>query len=267
MKKLNIIAIVIIALGLLALVGTSIGFHSYTDDFYMVEVLLENEETGEVTTAWRAATRIGADDVLSTRENPETGEEEVVTRPPNWRDSEPTMHLDQMQVIAFIAFGLSLAAMVLYLVSQKSALRKQDIIGLIFTTLGMLTIIGFLTVFYPCKEQMGAMPRAMRCVWTMRVLIAVSGMIAASGLAMLIARSKELALGLNIAIIFGGLAFFLIPTAATGVCVNMRCNDGFEPFSIAISIFITVAAILSAIVLKKSKESDDMHDVETLDNF
>jgi len=265
MKRL---AFALIALGILVTVGVTLGFHSYTDDFYMVQVLNENADTGEAVSSWQAITTVDPSvDNIVMHINPETGLEEMVVRPPQWRPHEHPMHLDNMRIIVGISGSISLLGIILYIASQGTVLKKQDVFGLVFIVLGLLFIIGVMTVFYPCKEQMPAQPRAMRCVWTMRVLLAVSGAISASGAAMLLARSRELALGINIAVISTGIAFVMIPTLATGACPAHGCADGLDPFSKVMGCMFILCALFGAFLQSKEQEEEDDSVEETTDNF
>lgn len=258
MKKNNMFAIALIALGLLVILGVSLGFHSYTEDFYMVQVLVEDAE-GEVSPVWRPATAVTADDVVAM-----TDGGEMVVRPPNWRAGEHPLHLSTVRTVALIGLAVSLLGVILLLAGKAKELRRQDVIGLIITLLGMAAIIGFLTAFYPCTYQMPAMPRAMRCVFTMRVLYAVAGVISGAGIFMLLSRSREFAKGLNVMVILSALAFIAIPTMATGVCVAMICVELFRPFAIVMGCVMLVASAIGAVLLRKREDNED--DAEASDN-
>jgi len=228
MKKSSIFPILLIALGVLAIIGVTLGFHSYTDDIFV------HVATGEPVE-------------------------------PDWRAFEFPMHLDTMQLITAIAALVSFAGVVLFLIGHSKDIRRQDIIGILFVALGMLTILGILSdAFYPCGHTMPASPRPMRCVWTMRTLFAVAGMVGLSGVLMLaFRRSREIALGLNLAGLLASVVFLLIPTAATGVCTVHQCVYGFAPFSRVMGGLMIAFSLFALFLLRKREDYDD----EISDNF
>lgn len=218
---------IITVLGLLAVFGLSLIFHTYTDEAWLV----------------------GGEPRLNAEGQP-VG--------PNWRDNEPTMRLETMRVVVVVSGVIALLGVIFVIATNSKNMKKQNIVGIVLVVLSLFTVLGFQTLFYPCMEMMAASPRPMRCVWTMRTLFAVAAVIGAAGAMMMFSRVLAFAKGVNFSAVFAGLAFLAIPTMATGACVVHRCVDGFRPFSIVMGGVMTVVAIAGAFMLKNNEE--DMGD-------
>jgi len=243
MKSITKLAIILIALAVIAIVSVTLGFHSYTEDAYR---LMENPDG---TVMFRPDGTQWVDDAG-----------ETIVRPPQWRPGEVPMHLDTMRTIAGIAGGVGLIGVILFLVGQAKDIKKQDVIGVLLILLGLATIFVYLTVLYPCAATMPAMPRMMRCFFTMRVLFAVAGAISLMGILMLLfRRSKEIAMGLSMAAVLASVAVIVIPTMATGVCASpdMPCYAPFVPFAVVIGGVMTAVSLVGALVLAKREEEED----------
>jgi len=249
MKKF---AIILIALAVLAMLVVTLGFHSYTEDAYRLM------EQADGTPMYRPDGTQWVNDAG-----------ETIVRAPDWRPGEVPMHLDTMRVLAGIAGGAALLGIVLYLIGQAKEIRKQDVIGSLLIALSLLTIMGYLTIFYPCTATMPLMPRMMRCFFTMRVLFTVAGAIGLAGVLLLVfRRSQEYARGLCMAAMPAGLAFLAIPTLATGVCANpdMACYHVFVPFALVMGGAMTAVSLVGALLFGKREEDEDEEDEEPSDN-
>ena len=242
MKNISKLSLILIVLAVLVIIGVTLGFHSYTDDAYR---LMANPDG---TAMYRPDGTQWLNDAG-----------EIMVRPPQWRPGEVPMHLDTMRMIAGIAGGVGALGILLFLAGQAKALKKQDLIGILLVVLSLGMIFVYLTVLYPCRETMPAMPRMMRCFFTMRVLFAVAGAIGLSGAAMLaFRRSREVAKGLSIAAILASVAIIVIPTMATGVCANpaMPCYAPFVPFAVVMGGAMLLVSLIGMFLLNKREDED-----------
>ena len=211
MKKINSIAQIILALGILTLLIAAIFFQFYTYD-----------ENGEITGDWRAA--------------------------------ESIIFLGTARLIAGIAGGVIVLGIVLLLIDRKKAAEKHNVTGILFVVLAALTIIGSLTFFYPCTGMMRMNDRPMRCYWTMKILLGITGAIGVCGALMLFFnKSKELIKGLNFSVIILGVLFLIAPANLTeGYCLTiMTCVERFRPFAIIMGSLTLTTSVLAAFYLNK----------------
>ena len=235
MKKTNILPLLLIGLGILAILSVTLLFHAYTH---------------------------ADNDVFNAAGDLVTAEGEILG---DWRSNELTMYLGTQRIIIGIASGVVALGIVLFLIVGEKPIKSRNVIVLALIVAATATVIGFLTIFYPCYEMMApARLRPMRCVWTMRVLFGILGAINVSGFLMLLyRRSKELVKGLNFAVVLLGIAFLLTPTTLTGVCVVHRCVDGFRPFALVMGGVMLALTLINVILLVIRKEDEN----ETVDDI
>ncbi|MCL2599886.1 MAG: DUF4418 family protein [Treponema sp.] len=228
MKKIGTVALLLIVFGVLAVAGATMFFHAYT--YADTDV---TNAAGDIVTP---AGGIRGD----------------------WRDGEWTIYLGTLRTLVAIAGAVVVLGMVLYLVGLAKALKSHDIMVLILIALGTVTVLGFLTAFYPCTDMMAPVRlRPMRCVWTMRVLFGIAAAINVSGvLTLAFRRSKDFVKGLNTGVVMLGGLFVLIPTTLTGVCVVHVCVDGFFPFAVVMGAVMLTASMANAFLLNRKEEDD-----------
>jgi len=209
MKKLNVIAFLIIALGLLTLIILTAFFNFYTFS-----------EDGSIY-----------------------GE---------WRDNETMMYLGTAKNIANITGLVIVLCLLALLINNRKTLKKQDVFGGLFAALGALTIIGSITVFYPCTNMMPNL-RPMICFWTMKVLSGIFGAVSITGLLMLVCnKTVDFIKGLNVAVILLTCISLLILTNLPGLfCLRMTCVDLYRPFVTAMSFFFIILSLLGFLLLNK----------------
>jgi len=229
MKKINFLPLLLIGLGILAVLSVTLIFHAYT---------------------------YADSDVFNAGGDLVTAEGEILG---DWRSNELTMYLGTQRIIVGIAGGVIALGIILFIAISAKPIKSRDIIAAALIVAATATVVGFLTVFYPCYEMMApARLRPMRCVWTMRVLFGILGAVNVSGFLMLLYRkSKDLVKGLNLAVVLLGVAFLLTPTTLTGVCVVHRCVDGFRPFALVMGGVMLALALINILLLKKREEDED----------
>ncbi|MDR0442337.1 MAG: DUF4418 family protein [Treponema sp.] len=214
MKKINIIAHVLIALSLLTIFGVTVFFLPFTTE--------EGHILGD------------------------------------WLKGETMMYLGTMKSIVGAAGSLCVLGIALMLIVRGKTIKRQDILAALFILLGIFTIIGSLTAFYPCVPMMKMNNRPMPCYWTMRTLLGFAGIIGISGALMLMFnRSKEIFSGLSMAFVVMCTLFILIPTKLNGICLSstMICAQRFNPFVTVMGGMMLTMSVFNMFLLRK--RSDD----------
>jgi len=172
----------------------------------------------------------------------------------DWRLNESIMYLGTARIISLISGTAVALGIILLFISQNKSIRKQSITGMLFIALGTIIIVGSLNSFYPCTDMMRMNDRPMRCYWTMKSLLGITGAIGISGVLMLFfGKSRDFVKGLNCAVIMFSCLYLLIPIKITeGFCSTiMPCIERFRPFTIIIGSFILFIAVLNIFLLKK----------------
>ncbi|MDR0442334.1 MAG: DUF4418 family protein [Treponema sp.] len=211
MKKVNIISFLLIALGVLAILGITLFFHfiTYTED-------------GKI---------LG-----------------------NWQEKEATIYLGTAKNIVYAAGCICALGIAALLIGRGKTLKRHDVFAVLFVALGVLSIVGFLSAFYPCTMMLSNRP--MRCYWTMKALIGIAGAISVSGILMLLFnQSHDRIKGLNIAVIMLSIMFLLMPTKISGVCIVHICVEKFYPFALGMGAVMLTASALNALLLKLNKKA------------
>ena len=214
MKKMNLLALIILSVAVLSLVITAVFFHFYT----------YNEEGGIL------------------------GE---------WRTNESLLYLGTARHISAVCGILIILSIVLLFASQDKLSRGQYIPGVLIVALSSIAIIGSLTSFFPCTEMMRMTGRPMRCYWTMKVLLGITGAISVSGVLMvLFCKSKEFINGLNTVLVMLSCLLLIMPARLTeGFCSTvMSCTEKYHPFTTMMAWLILVVSLVNAFLLfKKTK--------------
>jgi len=175
----------------------------------------------------------------------------------DWRSNESMIYLGTVRIISYVTGAVILLGILLFLISSEKTARKQNIAGILFITLGALTVIGLLNSFYPCSEMMRMNNRPMRCYWTMKTVLCVAGAIGISGALMLLMnKSRELLKGFSFSVIILCCLILLIPSKITGYCLTtMTCVEKSQPFTIMMGAVMLIISVLNVLLLnKKTKQ-------------
>lgn len=99
----------------------------------------------------------------------------------------------------------------------------------------------------------------MKCHWTAQALLGVGILIAILGALLIVFASKQVRLGLSIALALNGILAFLIPNVLIGVCgsAHMLCRTLTLPANSVISGIAVVAAIANAAYLWKADRGEN----------
>ena len=226
----NKAAIVLIALGVILLIGVNMVFHIYHND----------------------AMREGFLDLPA-----------AMSRPPLYSG---TAGIVGGIVGVIVAFGAFLFMFDLRKEVKKHDITAFLFIALgVFAILGITTVFYPCRQFVPSGAAQVLRP--MRCFFTMRVLIATIGAYSIVGVFMLLYRQSKAAIkGFSITAILLTVLFYIHSSVATGMCPTptMECVTDTRPF---LSVIIPLMAIFSAVntffVYRKNEDEDD---AETADN-
>ncbi len=171
-------------------------------------------------------------------------------------------------------------------------MKNRLITGIIFIVLGLLIAVGPLSIFPVCgvhgkedssmsemelssdhentvmqpnnntmanmddkpSEDNASSTMVMKCHWTARAELGIGILIAILGSLLIVFKSKQLQLGLNISIGLNGILAFLIPTVLIGVCesTHMACRTLTLPALSVISGIVTFASIINSVYLLKA---------------
>ena len=102
----------------------------------------------------------------------------------------------------------------------------------------------------------------MKCHWTAQAELGTGILIGLLGLLLMIFKSGQTRLGLNLSAILNGILALLIPTALIGVCggVHMSCRALTLPALIILSSLVIAAGAVNAIYLNHSIKKDRSDD-------
>jgi len=173
----------------------------------------------------------------------------------DWRLNESLLYLGTAGTITLISGIVITLGIILLFISQDKLIRKQYITGILFIVLGTIIIAGSLNLFYPCTEMMRMNDRPMRCYWTMKLLLSITGAISLSGVLMLLfCNSRDVVKGLNIAVFMLSCLYLLAPGKMTeGFCSTvMPCIERFRPFTLIMGSFMLILSILNIFLLNKN---------------
>jgi hypothetical protein len=137
-------------------------------------------------------------------------------------------------------------------------MKNRLLTGILFIILGGLIAIGPQTIFPVCEVHMAgpasmSIPAGtvMKCHWAARAELGVGFLIGLIGVFLIIFQSRQIRLGLSLALILNGILALLIPTALIGVCssAHMTCRSLTLPALIIISSVIIVASAANVLYL------------------
>lgn len=177
----------------------------------------------------------------------------------NWRDYEWLMYIGTVRAIVVIAGVVSITGLISVTVVlwRDGTLYSRSIFGILLIAISILTVVGFTTMFYPCIEMAQPANRPMRCVWTMRSMNVVLGVIAFCGILMIaFNKSRDIVKGLFMSASLSIMGYMLIPVFATGVCLAHICTYRFRPFSMVMGIILISVAVFGFFSLFKNGEDN-----------
>ncbi|HEX2946991.1 MAG TPA: DUF4418 family protein [Clostridia bacterium] len=130
-------------------------------------------------------------------------------------------------------------------------MKNRIFSGVFFTLSGSLIALGPQFLFKVC-ERMG--DKTMKCFWTSRAELGIGALIAVAGLFLLLARSNQFRLGINLSIMLAGILAVLVPTVLIGVCSmpTMQCRLLTLPSILIISILIETVSAINILFLVKT---------------
>jgi hypothetical protein len=133
-------------------------------------------------------------------------------------------------------------------------MKNRLSIGITFIVLGLLIAIGPFTLFPVC-EVMDDM--IMKCHWTAQAELGIGLGIAVLGVLSLVFASKEVRLGLSIAVLLNGILSLLVETALIGMCANPAepCRLLTQPALSVLGGVLVVAAAIQSVYLWKTNHA------------
>jgi hypothetical protein len=102
-------------------------------------------------------------------------------------------------------------------------MRNRLFSGILFTLLGLLEAVGPLTFFPVCEAMDG---KYMKCHWTALAELGIGVIIATLGVLLIVLASRQIRIGISIAIGLNAILVILVASTLIGVCagIHMRCH-------------------------------------------
>lgn len=132
--------------------------------------------------------------------------------------------------------------------------KNRLLTGGAFTILGILTAIGPQTIFSVCDAMDG---KFMKCHWTAQAEIGNGAIIAILGV-LLFLSSRNIRLGLQIALLALSVQTILLPNVLIGVCGgnHMSCHSLTLPALNVIAAISIIIGVVNLIYLLRIKDKE-----------
>lgn len=129
--------------------------------------------------------------------------------------------------------------------------------GFVAIIAGLLIALGPQFIFPLCDQKEDG--SWMKCHWMSQAEIGVGAMIGVLGIAVLLAASPRIRLGLSIGIATAGALALAIPTVLVGGCgmATMSCRSMTIPCLIVISVLVIVGAAANCVHLSRLRETEE----------
>lgn len=121
----------------------------------------------------------------------------------------------------------------------------------VYLASGIMLIIGPYTLFPVCSTA----EKIMKCFWAARSVSTVGGMLAVFGIVLLLLKSKDSVIAVNLCSIAAGIATILLPSVIIGGCAKatMACQALTFPAIYLIGTAVVLFSVGNLIYLKKAK--------------
>ena len=123
-------------------------------------------------------------------------------------------------------------------------MTKRLLTGILFLILGLLVAVGPYTFFPVCGAHDG---KFMKCHWTAQAELGLGLSIGIMGILLILFASRQIRIGISIAIVINAITVNLIPNALIGVCgsIHMNCLTLTLPAINLLAVLIILIAALN----------------------
>lgn len=131
-------------------------------------------------------------------------------------------------------------------------MKERLFSGILYIVLGFLTALGPILLFPVCGPMDDG--RFMKCHWTGQAELGIGLVIGILGIILLLIKSKQIRIGIEIAIALQFVIVLLIPGGLIGVCggAHMRCHSLTWPILNILGAIGILYAILHVTYLCKT---------------